>query len=106
MNADAVLLERLIAGAAIVLAMAGAVTAFAASNAIKRLIGVAIAGFGAVTALALWVPAAVTPAAAILFVYLAVGAALIVRVQEAYGSIETRDLDSADAAGEPKAGRE
>jgi hypothetical protein len=39
-------------------------------------------------------------------VYLAVGAALIVRVQEAYGSIETRDLDAADAAGEPKAGRE
>jgi hypothetical protein len=100
--ADAVLLERLLAGGAIMLVIAGSAAALIAMNAIKRLVGVTIAGLGVLVALALWTPQAVSMGVAIIFGQLAVGVALVVRMQESYGSIEVRDIDAADAADEPR----
>lgn len=100
--ADAVLVERLLAGGAIVFVIAGAAGALIATNAIKRLVGVTIASLGVVVALALWAPQAVSVGVAIMFAQLAVGVALVVRMQESYGSIEVRDIDAADAADEPR----
>jgi hypothetical protein len=98
---EAILFERLLAAAAIALTMAGAATALIGQNAIKRLVGLTLAGLGALVALALWAPQAVMAGAAILFAQVAIGAALAVRLQEAYGAIETREIDAADAASEP-----
>lgn len=100
--ADAVLLERLLAGGALLLVLAGAAGALIAANAIKRLVGVTIAGLGVLVALALWAPQAVSVGVAIMFAQLAVGVALVVRTQESYASIEVRDIDAADAGDEPR----
>lgn len=99
---EAVLLERLLAGGAFALVLAGAASALMASNAIKRLTGVIIAGLGVLVALGLWAPQAITAGVAIIFAHLAIGVAIIVRLQESYGSIETREIDAADAAAEPR----
>jgi hypothetical protein len=98
---DAIPFERLVAAGAIVLAMTGAAAALIGSNAVKRLVGLTLAGLGALVPLALWAPQAVTAGAAILFVEIAIGAAIVVRLQESYGSSETREIDAADAASEP-----
>jgi hypothetical protein len=100
--ADAVLLERLLAGGAIMLVIAGAAGALIAANAIKRLVGITIAGLGVLVALSLWAPQAVGMGVAIMFAQLVVGVALIVRLQESYGSIEVRDIDAADSGDEPR----
>ncbi|MGD9967003.1 MAG: hypothetical protein AB7T59_10810 [Hyphomonadaceae bacterium] len=99
---QAVVLERLLAGGAIALTLAGAASALMASNAIKRLIGVTLAGLGVVAAMAVWTPHAVFAATAIMFAHIAVGVAITVRLQESYGTVEARDIDAADANDEPR----
>ena len=99
----AFLLERALLAAAIVLLMAGAATVLMAANAAKRLGGFVIASFGALIALAaLGSPGGLLVAvAAAAFAQLAVGVALLVRLQEAYGAIETPEIDAADKQSEP-----
>lgn len=98
------LLDRLLAGGAVVLVIAGAAAAFLSPNAIKRLAGLTIAGLGAVAALAAFrAPEfALTTGVAVLFAQLAIGVAIVVRLQEGYGGIETPDIDAADAQSEPR----
>lgn len=96
------ILPRAAFAVAITLVLLGALAAWAASNAITRLAGVAIALLGAVCALAALgaPPSAQIAATAAALVYTLVGAAIVVLVQESYGSIETAALDAADAAAE------
>lgn len=83
---------------AVALAMIGAVTAWAGANALKRLTGMTIALIGAILALgAIGAPPALIVAGVVLaFAHLALGLALLVRLQEAYGGTETTDIDAAD----------
>lgn len=89
---------------AVALVAAGALTAAASSNAMKKILGVLISLVGAVFALALLAApdAAVLAALAIAFAYVVVGVAVTVRLQEGYASIEALDLDAADAQEEPR----
>lgn len=82
----------------------GAVAAFASANALKKVAGTLIALAGAATALAaLQAPSlAVIAAVAIAFAYAVVGVAVVVRVQEAYGDIESDEIDAADRRDEPR----
>lgn len=100
MAGDAAVIERLLAGGAFMLLIGGAGAALIARNVMKRVAGLTLAGFGAIAALALWAPQTVVAGAAIVFAQLAVGAALIVRLQESYGAVETPDIDAADADAE------
>jgi hypothetical protein len=88
---------------AVVLVLLGILSAWTASNAITRLAGVAIALLGGICALAALgaPPSAQIVAGAAAFAYLLVGAAIVVLVQENYGSIEAAALDSADSGAEP-----
>jgi hypothetical protein len=88
---------------AIALVLGGAVAAFASRTVLKKvaalltaLVGAALAGalIGAPSNLLI-------AAAAIAFAYCAIGVAVAVRLQEAYGSIDTSDLDAADEQDEP-----
>lgn len=99
----AAILPRAAFAIALAFVLLGVIVTLAASNALTRLAGVAIALLGGVCALAaLGAPqAAQIVAAATALAYLFVGAAIVVLVQESYGSIETAALDSADAASEP-----
>ena len=94
----AALLEPLLAAAAIALVITGAAAALVQANAVKRVIGLTIAGFGAIAALAgLGAPdAALVAGVAIVFAYSVVGVALIVRLQESYGAIEAPEIDASD----------
>ncbi|MCC6788805.1 MAG: hypothetical protein IT547_13300 [Hyphomonadaceae bacterium] len=88
----------LIAGAS-TLVMIGAAAALLSGNAIKRVGGILISGFGAVASLAA-IGAGSGPVVAgvtLLFVYAVLGAGIVVRLQESYGSIEAPDIDAADA---------
>lgn len=89
---------------AIGVATAGAVAAHACANALKRVAATMVALSGAILALAvLGAPeASLISAAAIAFAYCLLGVAVVVRAQEAYGAIETGDLDAADDASEPR----
>jgi hypothetical protein len=100
----ALLLERILAGGAMALLIAGAAAALLSPNAIKRLAGLTIAGLGALAALAaLSAPdVALIAGVAVLFAQLAIGVAIVVRLQESYGAIETPELDAADAQSEPR----
>lgn len=91
-------------GFAIALMAAGALTAAASSNAMKKILGVLISLVGAAFALALLAApdAAVLGALAIAFAYLVIGVAVTVRLQESYASIEAHELDAADAQEEPR----
>lgn len=91
-------LEAVLAGGAIALVVIGAAAALMIDNAIKRLAGLMIAGFGAVLALGvLGAPnGALVAGAAILFAQAVVGVAIVVRLQESYGAIEASDVDNAD----------
>jgi len=104
MSGDTLLLERALLGLAAALVMAGAVAAWTSPNAIKRLASVLIASFGAMMGLAaLAAPTGVLVAGvAVAFAYLAIGAALIVRLQEGYSAVETPEIDAADEADEPR----
>lgn len=92
------LLEPLLAAAAIALVVIGAAAALVQANAVKRVIGLAIAGFGAIAALAALGASdgALVAGVAIVFAQTVVGVVLIVRLQESYGAIEAPDIDAAD----------
>lgn len=98
MSAAAMPLEPLLAAAAIALVVIGATAALLLDNAIKRVVGLTIAGFGATTGLAaLSAPdGAVVAGVAILFAQAVVGVVIVVRLQESYGTIEAVEIDSAD----------
>lgn len=102
MNA-ALLIERLDVALGVAIVLIGAVTAWTSVNAVKRLGGLVIAQLGAVLTLAaLGAPhglllAAITIGVAVLVI----GAALIVRLQEAYSGVELAEIDLADEQGEP-----
>ena len=89
---------------AIALVAGGAVAAFASSNALKKIAAVLTALVGAALAAAmLGAPDGVLIAvAAVAFAYCALGVAVVVRLQEAYGSIEASELDAADEQDEPR----
>jgi hypothetical protein len=88
---------------AIALVLLGVSAAFAAHNAVVRLAGVPIALLGGVCALAALgaPPAALILAAAVGLAYALVGAAIVILLQESYGSVESAALDAADSAAEP-----
>jgi hypothetical protein len=90
----------LLLACAVVLLMIGAVTAWAGANAAKRLAGVVVALIGAVLGLgALGAPPALLIAGGALgFAHLALGLALLVRLQESYGGVESTEIDAADRA--------
>lgn len=99
----ALLATRIGLAIAVGLLLLGAVAVLRAGNAVKRLGGVLIAYLGALFAAA----ALHAPAAALMVgvgamaATLMVGAALIVRLQETYSSVERDELDMADAMSEP-----
>ncbi|MEJ0060491.1 MAG: hypothetical protein WDM79_13360 [Terricaulis sp.] len=101
--APELLIERLHVAAAIALLMIGAVTAWTSGNVAKRLAGLVIAQLGALLALAaLGAPVVFLLAGiAVSLVMLAIGAALMVRLQEAYGGVEASEFDAADEQSEP-----
>lgn len=103
MTMGALLVERALTAAAVVLLLAGAASAWTSANALKRLGGLVVAALGAIVALAaLGAPQALLiAAAAALFAQIAVGAALLVRLQEDYGGVEIPEIDFADAQSEP-----
>ncbi len=81
----------------------GAVAAFTAGPALKRVLGLFIAETGAaLAALALGAPQAFALAGVGVGVAaLVIGAALVVRVQERYAAVEIDAVDAADRAAEP-----
>ena len=93
-----VVLEPLLGAASIGLIVIGATAALVLSNAIKRLAGLTIAGFGAAVALAAFgaPDSALVAAVAIVFAQAVIGAVLVVRLQESYGGVETAEVDDAD----------
>ncbi len=97
--ATIVSLEPVLAAGAVALVVIGAMAALLLSNAIKRLAGLLIAGFGAIAALAaLGVSdGALIVGVAVLFAQTAIGVTLVVRLQEAYGAVDAIDIDAADA---------
>lgn len=100
---DGMALTRALFIAAAVLAIMGAVAALGSANALKRVAGIIVAQIGALIALAsLGAPTLLLGAGALVcFAQVALGAALIVRLQEGYGETEMRGVDVADAASEP-----
>jgi len=80
------------------LTLAGVVVALSMANVAKKLAGLVVALLGAcAAAAALGAPEAVLIAAAAAgFGYVSLGAALLVRLQEDYRSIEIVDIDRAD----------
>jgi hypothetical protein len=100
--ANAFWFAALALAASVALVMIGAVTAWAAANAAKRLAGATIALIGAVLALgALGAPPALLVAGvALTFAHLTLGLALLVRLQEGYGGVESTEIDAADRKAE------
>jgi len=102
MEPHLILTRALLAGA-VVLLMVGVVAAWSSDHATKRVIGIVVALLGALVGLAaLSAPSALLIAGvAVLFGHVAVGVALVVRLQEAYGGVEAPAIDAADAQSEP-----
>jgi multisubunit Na+/H+ antiporter MnhC subunit len=98
MTAAAMPLETLLAAAAIALVVIGATAALLLTNAIKRIVGLTIASFGATFGLAaLSAPdSALVASVAVVFAQAVVGVVIVVRLQESYGTIEAVEIDSAD----------
>jgi len=96
---DALALRGVIA-AALALVLCGVFVGWTAGNAAKRTAAHALAVLGAVMAgAAIGAPIELLVAAvAIGLGYLLVGAALVVRLQEEYASVEVADIDKADAS--------
>jgi hypothetical protein len=92
------MLESALAAGAIALVVIGAAAALLMANAIKRVAGLTIAGFGATVALAvLGAPdSALVASVAVLFAQTLVGVAIVVRLQESYGGVEAPEIDNAD----------
>jgi hypothetical protein len=88
----------------VALVAGGAVAAFASANALKKIAAVVLALTGAALALAaLQAPTiALVAAVAIGLAYAIVGVAVAVRLQEAYGVVETDEIDAADQQDEPR----
>lgn len=97
------LLERAHLAVAIALLLVGVVTAWTSTNIAKRMAGVGVATMAALLALAvLRAPTGLVIAGAgLLFAQILVGAGLLVRLQEAYGGLETPEVDVADGQSEP-----
>lgn len=97
------ILARVLLAAATTLLLIGVIAAWTSTNLVKRAVGLLFAFLGAMLgAAALGAPAALLMlGAGVALAYFLVAAALIVRVQEAYGAVEAADLDSADGADEP-----
>lgn len=95
--------EALSLAVAAALMMGGSVTAWAATNTAKRVVGVLIVLAAALVAMAaIGAPTSAFVIAVVLaFGYCALGAAILVRLQEAYGTIEAREIDAADDRDEP-----
>jgi hypothetical protein len=98
------LAEGAAVAAAVVLAVAGVLSAWASANTAKRVAGFIVAIVFAVIALAaLGAPSAALMAGiAIAFAYCVLGVSVLVRMQEAYGSAEVADADAADSESEPR----
>lgn len=92
-------IEPVLAAFACVLIVIGSGAALMLSNAAKRLAGLVIAGFGALAALAaLGAPGgAIVAGVVVMFAQIALGAAIVVRLQESYGGVAASDIDAADA---------
>lgn len=92
------LIEPLLAACAVALVIIGATAALMLANAIKRVAGLAIAGFGAVVALATLGAGdgALVAAVVVVFAQVLVGVALVVRLQERYSVVEAPEIDAAD----------
>ena len=90
--------------AAVALLTFGAAVAWTSVAFTKRVAGVLLALSGAILGLsALGAPPALTIAGvAVLFAFAAIGAGVLIRLQEAYGSTELADVDAADADAEPR----
>ena len=101
--APTLLVLRLALAASIVLLACGVALAWTSASFAKRVMGVMIALTGAIVALAaLNAPQAMMIAGvAVLLAYAAIGAGVLVRLQEAYGAAEIAEIDSADADAEP-----
>jgi hypothetical protein len=79
--------------------MIGAAATLLSGNVIKRVAGLLVCGSGAIASLAA-LGAGNGPliaGVALLFVYVVLGVAIVVRLQESYGAIEAPDIDTADA---------
>jgi hypothetical protein len=89
---------------AIALVAGGAVTAFVSANAVKKISATltCLVGAGLTLALLGAPSSAVIAVVAIALGYAAIGVAITVRLQEAYGGIEASDLDAADEHDEPR----
>ncbi len=100
--AYALVLERALFAGAVVLMLAGALSAWSAQNTARKLAGLLVAMLGAVMAVvALDAPAWIAVAgAALALAQLVVGAAVAVRLHESYGSSETADADRVEADAE------
>ncbi|MBC7768117.1 MAG: hypothetical protein H7124_04970 [Phycisphaerales bacterium] len=89
---------RMVLAGAVALMVCGAAAAWVSANALKRVAGGVIALVGAMIALAaLQAPTGLLVAgAAVAFAHTALGVAIAVRVQEAYGAVEAPEIDQAD----------
>ena len=97
MVVEALAIRFAFAGALALLAI-GIVMAMTSANVVKRLGGALIALLASLVAAAsLGAPAALLGVgSAVALATLALGAAIVVRLQESYGAIEVRDLNEAD----------
>lgn len=98
-----VLIFRAEIAVALLLLLAGAVAAWTSANVAKRIVGLMFAHVGAVLALAaLGLPDVVLiTGVCVALAHFIMGAALLVRLQEAYGGVEAREFDAADEQTEP-----
>lgn len=98
MSLDPALLAKVAIAASVALVVLGVVTLLAASNAGKQLAGAATVMLGAAFAVAaLRAPQIfVSAAVAVAFAYAALGALILVRLQEAYGDTEIPAIDAVD----------
>jgi hypothetical protein len=94
---------RLELALSVALLAVGAVMALSSANVAKRVAGLLIAHLAVLVALAaLKVGGAVLMAGlGVCLAVLLLGVALLVRLQEAYGAVETLELDAADTQSEP-----
>jgi hypothetical protein len=98
----ALFIERLLLAAAVAFVLVGAITTTVSGNATKRIAGLFIATLGALLALAaLRAPEGALIVAAVAgFAHVAIGAALVTRMQEAYGGVDIAAINAADEQSE------
>lgn len=95
--------EDLLLGASAALLSIGGLAATTSASALKRVIGIALALIGAIGALAaLGVSqTAMVAGAAAAFAFVALGVAIVARLQEAYGASSVAEFEAADRDSEP-----